>query len=85
MQHKSCRRDIVSRPRVTQIMNLLNLAPDTQEAVLLSDHYNWPLTERDLRPMAAEPDWRKQRGMWKGVVDAAYIGRANAGLPLRSM
>ena len=23
-----------------------------------------PITERDLRPVAAEPDWQKQRQMW---------------------
>lgn len=54
----------VTRARVTQIMNLLHLAPDIQEAIL-----NLPrvekgrdqITERDLRPIAAIVDWRKQR------------------------
>ena len=56
----------VSRARITQIMNLLNLAPDIQEALLLcSDRGDRPLVERDLRPIAAEADWRRQRQMWE--------------------
>jgi len=60
----------VTRARVTQVMNLLNLAPDIQEAILfLSPVENGrdPVTERDLRPIAAIPDWRKQRRMFSQV------------------
>jgi len=58
----------VTRARVTQIMNLLNLAPDIQEAILFlprvaSDRD--PIRERMVRPVATEPDWRKQRRMWE--------------------
>ena len=57
----------VTRARVCQIMNLVNLAPDLQEALLFL-----PRTERgrdrvilaDLQPIAAAPDWRKQRRLW---------------------
>lgn len=64
----------VSRPRVTQIMNLLLLAPDIQAAVL-----HLPRTlqgrdavrERDLRPIAAVPEWSKQRAMWRELTQAA--------------
>ena len=57
----------VSRARLTQIMNLLNLAPDIQEAVL-----HWqptrsgrePLSERYLRSLARSASWRKQREVW---------------------
>jgi len=57
----------VTRARVTQIMNLLNLAPDTQEAILFlprtpSDRD--PVSERQVRPVAAQPDWRKQQRLW---------------------
>ncbi len=58
----------VTRARVTQIMNLLHLAPDIQERVLHMppiEHGRDPITERDLRPIAAVIDWRKQRRMWK--------------------
>ena len=57
----------VSRARITQIVNLTLLAPDIQEAILfLPTIKQGPdrITERDLRPLAAEPDWGKQREMW---------------------
>ncbi len=61
----------VTRARVTQIMNLLSLAPDIQEELLFmarvgSGHD--PIHERDLRPVAAIADWRRQRRMWREIV-----------------
>lgn len=58
----------VSRARLTQIMNLLNLAPDIQKTILSlprADTGRDPVTERDLRPIAAVPVWRSQRRMWR--------------------
>ena len=58
----------VTRARLTQIMNLLNLAPDIQEALLFLPRVERgedPVTERELRVIAAEPDWRKQRRAWE--------------------
>jgi hypothetical protein len=57
----------VSRARVTQIMNLLSLAPDIQEQLLFlppvtSDRA--PIALRDLQPIAVGLDWRKQQEMW---------------------
>jgi hypothetical protein len=57
----------VTRARVCQILNLVYLAPDIQEALLFL-----PRTQRgrdrvilaDLRPIAATPDWRRQRRWW---------------------
>ncbi len=53
----------VSRARVTQIMNLLFLAPDILEQLLFLP----PITGgratvllRDLQPAKCEPDWAKQ-------------------------
>ncbi len=60
----------VTRARLTQIMNLLHLAPDIQEALLLLPSVEKgrdPITERNLRPIAAEPDWQKQRRMWRRI------------------
>ena len=60
----------VTRARVTQIMNLLNLAPDIQEGVLFLPRTiqgHDPIREHSLRPIAAILDWRKQRVMWKGI------------------
>jgi len=61
----------VSRARVTQIMNLLLLAPDIQEEVLFlprTQRGRDPIRERMIRPIAAIPDWRKQRRMWKQLL-----------------
>ncbi len=58
----------VTRARVTQIMNLLHLAPAIQEAILDLPRVEAgpdPFTERDLRSITAVIDWRKQRRMWK--------------------
>lgn len=57
----------VTRARISQVMALLNLAPDIQEEVLclpLVEGGNDPVTERDLRPIAAELDWERQRRVW---------------------
>jgi hypothetical protein len=54
----------VSRARVTQIMNLLNLAPDLQEAILFLPRVDCgrdPLKEWQVRPVAAEVLWAEQR------------------------
>ena len=61
----------VTRARVSQIMSLLHLAPDLQEQVLflpLSMHGRDTIGEHDLRPIAAEFDWREQRRLWCRVV-----------------
>jgi hypothetical protein len=61
----------VSRARVTQIMNLLQLAPEIQEAILFlprTENGRDPIREIMVRPIAAEPDWRKQRRLWKCLV-----------------
>lgn len=50
----------ITRARVTQIMNLLNLAPDIQE-YLLGLTAGSGIPERDLRPIAAEVRWDRQR------------------------
>ena len=60
----------VSRARVTQIMNLLLLAPGIQEEILFlprTQRGRDPIRERMIRPIAAIPDWRKQRKMWNKV------------------
>jgi len=54
----------VTQPRMTQIMNLLHLAPDIQEAILhlppVAEGRD-PVTERDLRPVVRLVCWEKQR------------------------
>lgn len=66
-QAELARAGCITRARATQIMNLLHLAPDIQEAVLHLPpvaHGRDPVTERDLRPIAAEVCWGRQREMW---------------------
>lgn len=63
-----CRHAGVSKPRMTQILNLLNLAPDIQQEILTLPNIRQSrgyFTERKLRPIAQEPDWAEQRAMWK--------------------
>ncbi len=58
----------VTRARLTQIMNLLRLAPDLQEQILFlsaTERGRDAVTEKQLRPIAAVPSWRKQRQMWR--------------------
>jgi len=58
----------VTRARVTQIMNFLNLAPDIQEELLFLPPIEAGrdvIKEWQLRPIAAEPDWQKQRRAWR--------------------
>ena len=58
----------VTRARVTQIMNLLCLAPSIQEDLLFLppvEKGREPVKEWMLRPIASIPDWRKQRRMWQ--------------------
>ena len=55
---------MVTRARMTQIMSLLLLAPDIQEEILFlprSEGGLDPVGEKGVRPIAAVPDWRKQR------------------------
>jgi hypothetical protein len=57
----------VTRARITQIMNLLNLAPDIQEQLLLPASSLANLAERHLRSMASEVSWQHQRGLWQKI------------------
>ena len=57
----------VSRARITQIMNLLLLAPDIQEELLflpVTNGSHAPIRERMVRPIAAVLNWGKQRRIW---------------------
>ena len=61
----------VSRPRVSQVMSLLNLAPDLQEAILFlprTERGRDPLQMRHLLPIAATLDWCQQRRLWDDLV-----------------
>jgi hypothetical protein len=53
----------VQRPRVTQILDLLHLAPDLQEIVIASHAVGSrePMTEPELRSVVSAADWNVQR------------------------
>jgi len=64
----------VSRARISQIMNLLHLAPDLQEALLFlppTEHGRDPLHLALLQPIAAAFDWQKQRRLWNDLTAAS--------------
>lgn len=61
----------VTRARVTQIMNLLHLAPDIQEAILflpLVQAGEDPIGEHHLRPLVSIIEWDRQRSAWQKMV-----------------
>ncbi len=68
----------VSRARVTQLLNLLSLAPSIQEEIL---HFppvmkgKDPVTERHLRATAAELRWTNQYVAWRTILaNPSYDG-----------
>ena len=67
------RLGLVTRARMTQIMNLLNLAPDIQEQILFLPERTEgreTLAERNLRPLARIAPWRRQRKLWRDITRA---------------
>jgi len=64
------RRGHVTRARMTQIMNLLLLAPDIQEEILFmppTTNGKDPITLRGLRRVLAKTSLVKQRYVWRRV------------------
>jgi len=68
----------VTRARMTQIMQLLDLAPDLQEQILFLPLIQG-LNERNLRPIAHRIDWDEQRRMFQKITDRFAHNR---GIPL---
>ena len=61
----------VSRARVTQILNLLLLAPDLQEALLFlprTERGRDPIHLRQLLPLTRIADWGEQRKRWQALL-----------------
>lgn len=58
----------VTRARMTQLLNFTLLAPDIQ-AALLDVPADTAISERDLRPIMALLDWRRQRRAWQPLAD----------------
>jgi hypothetical protein len=65
----------VSRARMTQILNLLHLAPDVQEQILFLPptlQGRDPLLLRQAQPIAQALDWRRQRALWHKLLADKY-------------
>jgi hypothetical protein len=65
----------ISRARLSQIMRLINLAPDLQEQVLFLQHPRrgrapWAL--RQVLRVAAVLDWQEQRRRWRQLRRAIH-------------
>jgi hypothetical protein len=61
----------VSRSRISQIMNLLLLAPDIQEQILFLPAFargRDPIHLRRLQPVARIPGWSRQRRLWAAML-----------------
>jgi hypothetical protein len=67
----------ITQPRMTQIMNLLHLAPDIQETILFLPRTikgDDPIHEKMLRPITAEVSWQRQRRVWQTIIEPGGIG-----------
>ena len=68
----------VSRARITQIMNLLLLAPDIQEQILVvlpAGGRRDPVRLAQLQPIARIPDWSQQRRLWATIFAGTTCSR----------
>jgi hypothetical protein len=61
----------VSRARITQVMNLLQLAPDIQEEILVGNLPQNRLRESAVRKLGGVISWSEQRKGWHQLVRAA--------------
>jgi len=62
----------VTRARITQVMGLLGLNPGIQEQILFLPNINRgrdSIHLNQLLPIAAVLDWRKQRQLWKKMME----------------
>jgi site-specific DNA recombinase len=67
----------VSRARVTQIMNLLNLSPYIQEQILfwaLGPLDKRSIRETTVRALSSELNWNRQRERWEEILRVSQQG-----------
>lgn len=68
------RLGLVTRARLTQIMNMLLLVPDIQSSLILREQNPVQLAdlnERALRTLTSEAAWASQRTMWRRLMAQA--------------
>jgi len=64
----------VTRARISQIQNLVLLAPDIQEEILFltrPERGRSPVHLSQMQPIAALADWKKQRRRWRELLRQA--------------
>jgi hypothetical protein len=64
------RLGLVTRARMAQIMNLLNLAPNIQEQIMYLPERTEgreTVAEGNLRPLVRIVSWRRQRKLWRNL------------------
>jgi hypothetical protein len=70
----------VTRARISQIVSLLYLAPDIQEAILFLPRIQRgrdPIIMHDLLLIASAADWSKQRRLWRRLGEGfGPVGRS---------
>ena len=71
----------LTRARVTQLLDLLLLAPDLQAAVLAMETVDGtePMAERTLRAVAHAGTWAEQRAAWAASLDNTLRNRVEPG------
>ncbi len=61
----------MAHARLCQTMNMLNLSPAIQEAIIFSDEKSlFKIPEYKMRPITAEGDWEKQRTLWDSLLQS---------------
>jgi hypothetical protein len=76
----------VTRARASQVLKLLHLAPDIQEALLFMDITTKGrnlITERNLRSITAVADWQVQRLLWSRLHERLVAPASDNAPPVR--
>jgi hypothetical protein len=68
----------VSTARITQIMNLLHLAPDIQEQILSPEIPPAGLRESAVRKLCSVVLWSEQRDRWQHLLAGASASEGSA-------
>lgn len=58
----------LTRARVTQLLDLILLAPDIQERILVAPNGCEGITERALRQVVRASPWEDQRRLWRSLI-----------------
>jgi hypothetical protein len=77
----------VSRARISQITNLLVLAPDIQETLLFlprTERGRDPIHLRQLQPLTQIADWGEQRKRWQALLSNRESAPSRECLPERA-